>query len=416
MSTKEVALPPPRVLALRRAVGRLLDYLRYFGLARGPPPRVTLTIDVRMAPADALPFTAADIAVVWANVAGDTREGGIGGLLPARPAPVVDSAVSAALLVACRACVLSLTSDGLIVEVDATGAPLGICTDGIAPVCPADGYAVAVATIATRAIWSRVPGWNVNSAAADADATAMTFALSAARAPLPESDVLPASAAFPPPGLIEAAVASSPTAVLAQGSLAAACMSLAPSAVAPGDAVGEAMGAAPAPAPSEPCVAPVSPGRTQDPSAVPGKMSRLGPLSSCDDEDGAAVAEPRVAGAPTSIAGVRVDAACSGQDRLRESQAGDVPAAAAVAVSCLHSPAAPAGPAVLRSVIPLPRRTRGRKRKMRGLDGSVTAAAGAHERTAAGASNAAERQGTGVDARRGRRGPSKRARRGDKLS
>lgn len=190
----EPPLAPPRILALRRSVGELVDHLRYFGLLSGPSPRAYLTIAFRTAPSDVLSFTAADLAVTWVNAGGHSNDGHHPGLLPVRKTPVLFSAVSAALLVACRACVLSLSADGLMESEAATEAPFGLVMYGLDPVSRSDGFAAAVATVAIRAICSRVPLWTPKSASADADAAAMARALVAAQAPLPATGVLPGSA------------------------------------------------------------------------------------------------------------------------------------------------------------------------------------------------------------------------------
>lgn len=187
----EPPLPPPRVLALRRCVGQLYDHLRFFGLVSGPPPRASVTIAFRTAPSDVFSFSAAELVVGWVNAGGHSSSCG---LLSIRRSPVLFSAISAALLVACRACVLALSDDGLMKTEAETGAPLGLVMSGLEPVSRSDGIALAAATLAIRAICGRVPCWTPDSAAADEDAEAMARALVAAQAPLPTTGALPASA------------------------------------------------------------------------------------------------------------------------------------------------------------------------------------------------------------------------------
>lgn len=205
----ENPLAPPRVARLRDAIGVLLDHLRYFGLAVGPAPRVKLTVSPRASPADISAFVAADITVRWANYA-RAQQAGSFGLLPARPSPVNPTAVSAALLVSCRACTLALSAAHLTAAPTADGTPLGLILEGLQPVLSSDGYAIAAATMATRAVWSRVPSWAANPEEAEADARAMEGALAAARAPVPGIPGLPASATAPPRGLRVAAAALPP--------------------------------------------------------------------------------------------------------------------------------------------------------------------------------------------------------------
>lgn len=217
---------PPRVAALRRAVGQLLDMLRFFGLANGPPPRAAITVDMPTPPMVALFYVAAQLTVDWANVAARTGSGGAGGLFPARPAPVPRGCVNAALLVSCRACALSLVKDGLMAEEDDEGTPFGISMEGLDPVCKADAYAVSAAAMASRAVWTQVPYWEGSVRQADEDL--MRRAIEAARAPLPGESLTPASADYFPRLVSQAALACAPVPLEPQGREAVAGPSTAP--------------------------------------------------------------------------------------------------------------------------------------------------------------------------------------------
>lgn len=78
------------------------------------------------------------------------------------------------------------------------------------PVLSCDGLAIAAATMAARAVWSRVPRWAVNPDEAAEDAAAMGRAVAAARAPVPGFPGTPISAQAPPPDLYWAAMARPP--------------------------------------------------------------------------------------------------------------------------------------------------------------------------------------------------------------
>lgn len=221
---------PARVLALRRAVGDLLDMLRFFGLASGPPPRATLTVDMPVAAPLGLFFVAAELTVDWANIAARTGSGAAGGLCCARPAPVPQHCVAAALLVSCRACALSLVKDGLMAEDDDDGTPFGISLEGLDPVCRADAYAVSAAAMASRAVWAQVPYWEDSTREADLDSESMQEAIEAARAPLPGETARPASADSFPRLVSQAAVACAPVPYERQGRSAAVGRYTAPAA------------------------------------------------------------------------------------------------------------------------------------------------------------------------------------------
>lgn len=70
--------------------------------------------------------------------------------LPARQSPVDADAVSAALLIACRACALSLSMGGLIADEEVTaateyGTPVVLVR--LSPLMTSDGRAIAAATL-----------------------------------------------------------------------------------------------------------------------------------------------------------------------------------------------------------------------------------------------------------------------------
>lgn len=172
----EHPLPPPRVSGLRKGVGTFYDYLCFFGLVCGSPPSVRLVIQPRQAPSDVLSYTAAENAVRWRNLAAPHGVG-VDNSFPTRPSPVDAVAVSAALLVACRACALSLGADGLTAKPSADGTPVGLVMEGLSPCAASDGFATAAATMATRAVWTRVPRWAGNRLEADQDAAATRMGL-----------------------------------------------------------------------------------------------------------------------------------------------------------------------------------------------------------------------------------------------
>lgn len=203
----ENPLPPPRVARLRRGSGVLDRYLHVFGLLIGPDGGMRLIVGPRTSPADIAANTAVDLAVRWSNLAWVQRARSDGSP-PARQSPVDADAVSAALLISCRACALSLSLGGLIELSFTDGTPLGLVLEGLAPLIPSDGWAIAATTLATRAVWSRIPRWTANSAEGAEDAVAMGRAVAAASAPLPGTGE--ASAAASPPDLDWATMIGAP--------------------------------------------------------------------------------------------------------------------------------------------------------------------------------------------------------------
>lgn len=205
----EHSLPPPRVSGLRKGVGIFYEYLCFFGLVCGSPPSVRLVIQPRQAPSDVLSYTAAENAVRWRNLAAPHGVG-VDKSFPTRPSPVDAVAVSAALLVACRACALSLGADGLTAKPSADGTPVGLVIEGLSPCAASDGFATAAATMATRAVWTRVPRWAGNRLEADQDAAAMDRAVQAALSPVSGVPGWPSSRRAAPPSVGQAAIAAPP--------------------------------------------------------------------------------------------------------------------------------------------------------------------------------------------------------------
>lgn len=102
----EYPLAPPHDADLRRGVDILVDHLSFFGMVSGAAPSVKLSIAPRESSSDALLYTAAELAVQWANMTmAFPHRGAASSSLPKRPSAVASTAVWAALLIACRASV-----------------------------------------------------------------------------------------------------------------------------------------------------------------------------------------------------------------------------------------------------------------------------------------------------------------------
>lgn len=149
------------------------------------------------APADVMAHTAAELTVRWANLA-HAQGTGAGGAFPARPEPVERSAMSAALLVCCRACTLSLSAANLTTTAGTAASPLTSAVQAVEPVVVADGLAVAAVTLATQVAWGREARWAVDPVEVDEDVGSIQLCMAAARAPVRGHSEAPASARSPP--------------------------------------------------------------------------------------------------------------------------------------------------------------------------------------------------------------------------
>lgn len=128
-----------------------LDFLRYYTIVRGPSPRNHLLFS-RVNPAKGIvDCTAAEMIVECADFPGPLR-GGMGVRHAARPASVAENAQSAALLLACKGCVVSLVGSEVVVSARDQKARYCFLAAEVASVSQAHGYAIAAAVMACRVV------------------------------------------------------------------------------------------------------------------------------------------------------------------------------------------------------------------------------------------------------------------------
>lgn len=192
-----------RMRFVRAGAAEHLDFLRYCGFVRGPSPRNQLLISRVNTAEGILAFTAAEMIVEWANFPGPLR-GGMGGRHAARPTPVAENAQSAALLLACKGCVVSLVRGGVLVSALDQGAGYCLLAEDVAPVTEADGYAIAAAVMSCRAVWLRATRTLSRAVPMAMEETGGAAVLVAARAPIAGVEGAPASELDPPVLLNEA--------------------------------------------------------------------------------------------------------------------------------------------------------------------------------------------------------------------
>lgn len=136
----------------------MVDHPAFFDMVSGAALSIKLSIAPQEASSDALSYAAAELAVQWANITmASPHRGAASSSLPKRPSAIASTAVSAALLIACRASAIFLNSAGLKEKPNKDGTPVGLMMEGLTPVSRSDGLAIAAARMAARAVWNRVP-------------------------------------------------------------------------------------------------------------------------------------------------------------------------------------------------------------------------------------------------------------------
>lgn len=152
----DLPCPSASLRALRRAMGDLVDHLRFFGILAGPPGRAELRACVPSHPKLVLLFVALGLAVMWINTGGMTASG-TGGTFPARPELVDDKLFILGILVSLRACTVSLVQADLTTASTGDGSPASLMLYRIEIQTIAGGYALAAATVATQEVWRCLP-------------------------------------------------------------------------------------------------------------------------------------------------------------------------------------------------------------------------------------------------------------------
>ncbi|KAK1866654.1 hypothetical protein I4F81_009170 [Pyropia yezoensis] len=109
-------------------------------------------------------FVATDLVAAWFNAgaqawvnAGAVTAAGAGGTFPARPGTVEHRYTTGAILVSLRALTVSLVQAGLTTASADDGSKASLVLSRIEIQKLPDGYALAVASVATREVWRRLP-------------------------------------------------------------------------------------------------------------------------------------------------------------------------------------------------------------------------------------------------------------------
>lgn len=178
-----------------------MGHLCFFGILGGTPGWAEMLPVIPISPELVLLFVAADLATAWFNAgaqawhnAGAVTAVGAGGTFPARPEPVELRHITGAILVSLRAFTVSLVQAGLTTASADDGSQASLVLSCIDVQTVADGYALAMASVATREVWRRLP-------LVDRDADRMARSVRAAGRPAHQDDRRPHSARRPPPGL-----------------------------------------------------------------------------------------------------------------------------------------------------------------------------------------------------------------------
>lgn len=162
-----------------------MGHLRFFGILGGTPGWAEMLPVIPTSPELVLLFVAADLATAWFNAgaqawhnAGAVTAVGAGGTFPARPEPVELRHITGAILVSLRAFTVSLVQAGLTTASADDGSQASLVLSRIEVQTVADGYALAMASVATREVWRRLPLVD-----RDADRMARSVPLTEWRAP-----------------------------------------------------------------------------------------------------------------------------------------------------------------------------------------------------------------------------------------